>query len=267
MASRKAVVSLFLFAFFLLHSICAPGQSQTTGRFVGTVKDERGAVIVGAEVAISSSTTADERKVTTDMEGNYSVPLLSPGAYRIRVTATGFATAFLDRQIFITETTQVDANLALAGVDTVTVNVAPLVQTGGPQLGRVVDSRAVTELPLATRNFTQIQALSPGTSVALPDNTALGRNSQAVSVNGARSTQNDFEINGIDANKIDTNSATSVAVPAPETIQEFKVQTSLYDATFGRAGGGNIQAVTKSGRSSSSHTRARASATARRVTV
>src|SRR5256886_7213168 len=59
--------------------------------------------------------------------------------------------------------------------------------------------------------------------------------------------QNDFEINGIDANKIDTNSAAMVAVPAPDTIQEFKVQTSLYDATFGRGGGGNVQAVTRSG--------------------
>src|SRR5205814_8471414 len=63
---------------------------------------------------------------------------------------------------------------------------APLIQNEGPQMGRVVDSRAVSELPLATRNFTQILALSPGTSVALPDNSALGRNSQNVSVNGAR---------------------------------------------------------------------------------
>src|SRR5207244_9679691 len=72
-------------------------------------------------------------------------------------------------------------------------------------------------------------------------------NSQNVSVDGARVTQNDFEINGIDANKFASNAASMVAVPAPETIQEFKVQTSLYDATFGRGGGGNVQAVTKSG--------------------
>src|SRR2546430_16287484 len=114
-------------------------------------------------------------------------------------------------------------------------------------MGRVVDSRAVSELPLATRNFTQILALSPGTSVSLPDNPALGRNSQNVSVNGARVTQNDFEINGIDANNLATNAAASVAVPAPESILEFKVQTSLYPATFGRGAGGSIQAVTESG--------------------
>src|SRR5207249_5893877 len=250
MTGRKAINLLFLFAYCLSLSICALGQSQTTGRIVGTVKDERGAVIVGSEVTVTSLATAEERKVTTDTEGNYAVPLLPPGAYRVRVTASGFSSALFDSvQVVITETTALNTALTVAGmiVDPVTVRAAPLIQTDGPQLGRVVDSRAVSELPLATRNFTQILALSPGTSVALPDNSALGRNSQNVSVNGARVTQNDFEINGIDANRIDTNSASSLAVPAPETIQEFKVQTSLYDATFGRGGGGNVQAVTRSG--------------------
>src|SRR5438874_791946 len=250
MTGRKAINLLFLFAYFLSLSICALGQSQTTGRIVGTVKDERGAVIVGAEVTVTSLATAEERKVTTDTEGNYAVPLLPPGAYRVRVTASGFSSALFDSvQVVITETTALNTALTVAGmiVDPVTVRAAPLIQTDGPQMGRVVDSRAVSELPLATRNFTQILALSPGTSVALPDNSALGRNSQNVSVNGARVTQNNFEFNGIDANRIDPNSATSLAVPAPETIQEFKVQTSLYDATFGRGGGGNVQAITKSG--------------------
>src|SRR5258705_4288258 len=223
-------------------------QSQTTGRIAGTVKDERGALVVGAEVTVNSKTTAGERRVITNKEATYTVPLLPPGAYDVRITARGFATSVFDPvQVVITETTTLDANLIVAGPDTIAVSVESLIQKEGPQLGRVVDSRAVSELPLATRNFTQILALSPGTSVSLPDNTALGRNSQNVSVNGARVTQNDFEINGIDANNLATNAAAIIAVPAPESIQEFKVQTSLYAATFGRGGGGNVQAVTKSG--------------------
>lgn len=225
-------------------------QSQTTGRIAGTVKDERGAIIVGADITVSSKTTAEERRARTDNQGNYTVPLLASGAYRVRVRASGFHPALFDSvQVVITETTTVNVDLTVAGVivDPVTVRITPLIQKDGPQLGRVVDSRAVSELPLATRNFTQILALSPGTSVSLPNNTALGRNSQNVSVNGARVTQNDFEINGIDANNLATNSAAAVAVPAPESIHEFKVQTSLYGATFGRGGGGNVQAVTKSG--------------------
>jgi len=233
-----------------LVTVFAFPQSQTTGRIAGTVKDPNGAIIVAAEVTVKSHATSEERKVTTDTEGNYAVPLLSPGMYRVRVAADGFNSALFDSvRVVITETTTVNAELAVAGinVEPVTVRGAPLVRTDGPQLGRVVDSRAVAELPLATRNFLQILALSPGTFVDLPDNTALGRNSQSVSVNGARTTQNNFEINGIDANRLDNNSAGAVAVPAPETIQEFKVQTSLYDATFGRGAGGSVQAVTRGG--------------------
>jgi hypothetical protein len=234
----------------LLSSINAGAQSQTTGRIAGTVEDQNGAVISGAEVTVSSKAMGDERRVTTDSEGNYAVPLLSPGMYRVKVTARGFNSAVFDNvQVVITETTSVDSGLTVAGViaDPVLVRIAPLVQRDGPQLGRVVDSRAVSELPLATRNFTQILGLSPGTSMDLPDNTAVGRNSQNISVNGARTTQNNYQINGVDANFIRNNNLINLAVPAPESIQEFKVQTSLYDATFGRSGGGNIQAVTKSG--------------------
>jgi hypothetical protein len=244
----KAGVAVLSVGYVLV--LCASSafaQSQTTGRIAGTVKDERGALIVGAEISVSSKTTAGERKVTTDSDANYTVPLLPPGQYYVRIAASGFAASVFDPvQVVITETTMLDASLVVAGPDTVAVSVDPLIQRDGPQLGRVVGTRPVSELPLATRNFTQILALSPGTSVSLPDNTALGRNSQNISVNGARVTQNDFEINGIDANNLATNAASFVAVPAPESIQEFKVQTSMYATSFGRAGG-NVQAITKSG--------------------
>jgi hypothetical protein len=225
-------------------------QSQTTGRVSGTITDQTSALVVGALVTLTSKTTGVERKVITDPQGNYVVSLLPPGTYRVSITAPGFNSVLFDPvQVAITETTILNAKLKAGGaiLGVVTVDAASLIQNSGPQLGRVVDSRSVSELPLATRNFTQILALSPGTSVSLPDNTALGRNSQNVSVNGARVTQNDFEINGVDANNLATNAATFVAVPAPESILEFKVQTSLYPATYGRGGGGNVQAVTKSG--------------------
>lgn len=245
----KAGVALFWVVCLLgFCTSSALAQGQTTGRIAGTVRDQKGAIVAGAGVAVSSTTTSEARKVTTNNQGTYNVTLLAPGTYRVSVTSPGFAPAIFEPvQVLITETATVDVDLVLAGPDPVAVRVDSLIQTDGPQLGRVVDSRAVSELPLATRNFTQILALSPGTSVSLPDNTGLGRNSQNVSVNGARVTQNDFEINGIDANNLATNAAALVAVPAPESIQEFKVQTSLYAAIFGRGGGGNVQAVTKSG--------------------
>src|SRR6267142_1249037 len=233
----------------LLLPVIALAQTHTTGRLAGTVRDQNGSVIVGAEVTVVGSATGNERKVVPDTEGTYVVALLPPGNYRVRVAANGFQSFSDTVQIVITETRLVNPDLTVTGlvVDPVKVRITLPIQGDGPQLGRVVDSRMVSELPLATRNFTQILALSPGTAVSLADNTAVGRNSQHISVNGARVTQNSLQINGVDANNIGTNNAYWLAAPAPETIQEFKVQTSLYDATFGRSGGGNVQVVTKSG--------------------
>src|SRR5207302_4806980 len=137
---RKAAAILLPFAFLVLLSISVFAQSQTTGRIAGTVKDPNRAVIVGAAVTVSSNATAENWKVTTDAEGNYAVPLLPPGPYRVRVAASGFNAALFDSaQVVITETTTVNAELTVAGVtvDPITVRVVPLVQTDGPQMGRV----------------------------------------------------------------------------------------------------------------------------------
>jgi hypothetical protein len=223
---------------------------QTTGRITGVVKDSSGGVIVQAEVRAVNEATGEEWEAVSDEVGNYTFVLLPPGLYQLEVSANGFKTAVSENvPVRITETTAINVLLVVGNrVETVIVKDSPhLVQTDGAQLGRVVDSQAVAELPLASRNFTQILTLSPGTASYLPDSTAVGRNTQAISVNGARVTQNFFQINGIDATTMGTNGPILVAVPAPETIEEFKVQTSLYDATYGRSGGANIQLVTKSG--------------------
>jgi hypothetical protein len=209
-----------LICILLLGTSSTFAQSQTTGRIVGTVTDPKGARIVGAQVTIRNKDTADERETKTDGQGNFTVSLLPSGNYWVRITSSGFAPAtFEPVQVVITETTTVDADMELAGPDKVSIQVDSLLQRQGPQLGRAINSRAVAELPLATRNFTQILALSPGTLVNLADNTALGRNSQNVSVNGARVTQNNFELNSVDANNIGNNAATLLHVPAPESIQ------------------------------------------------
>ena len=227
---------------------CAFGQ--TRGRIAGVVKDPSGSVVAKADVHAINEATNEAWSTTTDQAGDYSFFLLPAGLYRIAVAAVGFKTAVLtDVVVRITETTIADATLTV-GTKVETVEVkggSPLLHTDGAQLGSVVDSQAVAELPLASRNFTQILTLSPGTATYLPDSTAVGRNTQAISVNGARVTQNFFQINGIDATTMGTNGVILVGVPAPETIEQFKVQTSLYDARYGRSGGANINLVTKSG--------------------
>ena len=227
----------------------ASAQTVTTGQITGVVTDPSGAVINGATVKLEGNSGV-RRDATTMTDGGYRLNLLPPGRYRLQVGASGFRTGTVqDVEVKITESVTVNIPLQIGNAAEV-INVmaeASLVQTAAPVLGRVVDERTLSQLPLATRNYTQILGLSPGTSTYLPDNSSVGRNSQNISVNGARVTANNFIINGIDANSMGTNSAPSLGVPAPETLQEFKVQTSLYDATYGRSGGGNIQAITKSG--------------------
>src|SRR6267154_6028 len=113
----------------LLLTVCAWSafaQSPTAGRIAGTVRDPASELIVGAEVIVKSKGTAEERRVSTDEEGNYSVPLLPPGIYTVRIRANGFAQSVFDPvQVVITETTTVDANLSLAGADTVSIRVDP----------------------------------------------------------------------------------------------------------------------------------------------
>src|SRR6185295_10866712 len=99
----------------LLFCTTALAQTPTTGRIAGTVKDQNGAVIVGAEVTVSSKAKGVERTVPTDGEGNYTVPFLPPGAYRVIVKGRGFALTVYDPvQVVITETTQINPNLELA---------------------------------------------------------------------------------------------------------------------------------------------------------
>src|SRR5258708_38956146 len=185
------LVLLFLVISAFGVSACA----ETTGRITGIVRDGSGGTVSSAEVKAVNEATGEKWESATDDTGNYSFVLLPPGLYEIDVAAEGFKTAVSkDVPVRITETSAINVSLAVGTrVEKIIVNGSPpLLQTDGPQLGRVVGSRAVAELPLASRNFTQILTLSPGTVSHLPDRTAVVRNTQAISVNGARVTQNYF---------------------------------------------------------------------------
>ena len=145
--------------------------------------------------------------------------------------------------VVVTETAVVNVKLEVGEVSAeVHVSAAPeVLQTTNSTLGRVVDDKEITSLPLANRNFTQILALSPGVTVELPDAGQLGKNNQNVSSNGIRTSYNNFQFNGVDANNLSENSAAGfgpqvgLAIPAPDSLEEFKVQTGMYDASSGRS--------------------------------
>jgi hypothetical protein len=244
--------SRWLAAFFSLVVCAAAAHAQSaTGQVSGAVADANGARVPNAQVKLVSLSTAEERQTTTNASGDFAFQLLPPGRYRAEVTASGFKTVVVeDVQVNVAQTTTLDLRLeagTLSG-ETVTVTAeAPILQQESSQEGQTIDGRTIRQLPLPTRNFQQLLTLSPGVTASVSNNTELGRGDTTISVNGQRTTSNNVRINGIDANSVGTNSTPNIAVPATDSLQEFIVQTSLYDATQGRNAGGNVEAVTRSG--------------------
>jgi outer membrane receptor protein involved in Fe transport len=226
---------------------------NATGQLSGTVVDANGARIPGASVTITNQDIALERQAVTDENGNFAVQLLPPGKYKAEIVAQGFRSVVIEEiTVNVTQTATVDVKLEAGGVEGGVITVTaeqPLVQQESSQNGRVIEETQIRQLPLPTRNFQQLLTLSPGTSASVSNNTELGRGDSIISVNGQRPTSNNVRINGIDANSVGTNSTPNIAVPATDSLQEFIVQTSLYDASQGRNAGGNIEAITKSGSS------------------
>jgi len=245
-STRLAIVFSCL---LLAMGMCAVSQTQTTGRISGTVKDPQGAVIAGASVTIENPATADRRSVQTDGSGNFSVLQLPSARYEVNIQAAGFTPEqFADVIVGSAETITVNAMLQVAtGNVTMTVgDVPPLVRTDSAELSSRLAPQTLEALPLPTLNFLQLLTLAPGVSAPLTNNNAIGRNSPNVSVNGLRVNQNSYRINGIDAGDVVLHVFADVAVPAPETLSDVNVQTSLYDASVA-GGGGNVQVITKSG--------------------
>src|SRR5436309_1894889 len=245
----RGIAIVFVASTFLGLTFSASPQTQTTGRIAGMVKDAQGAVIIGAQVSIENPATADKHSVTTDTSGNYSILQLPPGAYDVRISVPGFTPAvFHAVTIGLAETSTINASLQIAQ-SSVAVTVSekpPAIRSDSAELASTIDSRSLEALPLPTRNFLQLLTLAPGVTAPLTNNSAIGRNSPNVSVNGSRTTQNSYQINGVDANDISLHELADVAVPAPESISEVNVQTSLYDSSVAGAGG-SVQVVTKGG--------------------
>src|SRR5689334_14359798 len=249
---RSTRVALTLLTIFLCFAASAFAQGGT-GQLSGNVADANGAVVPGAAVKLTSGVTAQVREAVTNDSGDFVFTLLPAGVYKLEITAAGFRTVVVDEvRVNVTQTTTLPVRLDAATVSgMVTIKAeAPLVQQETSQVGRTVEEQTIRQLPRPPRNFQQLLTLSPATSSPVANNTELGRGDAIITVNGQRTTSNNVRINGIDANSIGTNSTPNIAVPATDSLQEFIVQTSLYDASQGRNAGGNVEAITKSGENS-----------------
>ncbi len=228
----------------LLLLTAAPAFSQVTGAIAGTVRDGSGAVLPGATITVTGPALQREKATAVSSgDGTYRVPLLPPGTYQVAVDLSGFKPVSRSNvDVAINQQTTVDLVLGLASV-TEAVSVtgsAPVVETTRSDITNRVSTRAIDALPLNGRNFTDLVALVPGAR-PVPE----GQQGSNVSIFGERGAATSFLIDGAENN--DPLEGGAALRYTQDSIQEFEVITSGYEAEFGRAQGGIVNIITRSG--------------------
>jgi carboxypeptidase family protein/TonB-dependent receptor-like protein len=238
----------------LLVGLClavVSGQAIQTGGITGTVTDKNGALVTGATVkVISDATGKAERTSVTSDDGGFTFTFLPPGRYKLEVSAANFKKAVVaDVQVRITETTRQDVSLEPGNIsETVNVEATPtLINPSSATTGQALDGQTLRSLPLASPNFLFLLNLSSGVSGEPTDVRSAGRGTADVTVNGQRTSNNSVSLQGINVNDFNLAHFDTVPLPNPNTLQEMKVATSLYDASQGSKGGGALGLVIKSG--------------------
>jgi hypothetical protein len=226
-------------------------QGTQTGGITGVVTDSGGGLVKGATVdIIDDSTGASVRAITTADDGGFAATLLPPGKYRLEISAPNFKKAVVQGVVVrITETTRQDVALEPGRIEEI-VNVeaaATLINPGSAVTGQAIDSQTLALLPLPSPNIMFLLSLSTGTASEPTDVRASGRGNVDVNVNGQRTTNNSVTLEGINVNDFNLAHFDTIPLPNPNTIQEFKIATSLYDAASGTKGGGALGLVLKSG--------------------
>ena len=198
-------------------------QSATTGALEGTVRNASGGAVVGAVVTLRNPATDQRQRSVSDERGGYRFSMLAPAPYEVTLSARGFKTARLEQvTVNVSEVPVLDAILE-PGDPAQTVACQCRIGNSAPSTGTLVDQKTITAVPLNTRNFTQMLSMSSGSAADVNNAGTLGRGTSSVNVNG-NTTAGAYTIDG---------AYSPSTVPNPDSISEFKIQTSQYDAGFG----------------------------------
>ncbi len=249
----QAILFLLVIGLF----VGAHGQSSTSGNISGTVRDPQGAAVPNVEVIIREENTGAERTVTTDSNGNYTVPSLPVGLYSVSATPSGFKQSVVTGfELNVAENAVVDLALEIGLANEVVTIAADdqQVETRSGKVSSLIDEKQVTELPLNGRNYAQLALLVPGVSPVTQTGAGgsfatggTGLNSGVdVSVNGNASNQNMWTVDGVNNMDVGSN-RTLLVFPSIDSIQEFRVERNSFSAEYGQAQGAVINLVTKGG--------------------
>jgi Carboxypeptidase regulatory-like domain len=258
MLSPKVLILLSLIAVSLI--FVSRSNAQATTSLGGHVSDRSGAIIPGASLELTLSSTGATRTSATNASGEFQFSQLSPGRYNLTVSASGFATTRRnDLDLLVSQPETVNVILAVANVTeqvTVSGEVEPVLNTTDATMGNAFDSAQVSSLPIEGRNVPDLLSLQPGVTYLgrTDDNNgtnAVGNNStdsRSGAVNGGRSDQSNITLDGVDVNDINNGYAfTSVLRVTQDSISEFRVTTSNPNADEGRSSGAQVALVTRSG--------------------
>src|SRR6202050_2524341 len=244
--------SSFLPVCLVVLSLAAAGLGQQlAATLTGTVTDTTGAVIAGATLLVHSEETgADIRSVITSDTGGFNITNLPAGRYTVTVKDSGFQSYVANGVILnVAEKHTLDVQLKTgrtSEIVEVTAENTPIQTTTAEESGTVTGEQ-VRELALNNRNFEQLVLLQPGVANQLGDEPGFGLSSNtAIAINGARMGANNWTVDGANINDSGSN-GTLLNTPSIDAIQEFTLERSNYDASFGRSGGGQVVVATKAG--------------------
>ena len=245
--------------FYLLFAAAGICAQEITGTIEGTILDSTGAAVARARVFISNTDRNQVvRTITTDSRGGYSAPFLPVGTYSIKAEAAGFKTE-VRSGIDLNVNDVLKINLAMhvgAVSETVEVKASEAqIDLASPASATTIDQTQISELMLATRNYEQLMSLMPGVIANATDELYIGNSLPSgaaaaipYSVDGARNSANNWTVDGAD--NVDRGSNLTLSTfPSVDSISQFKVQRATYTADTGRAGGAQVNVITKSGTS------------------
>ena len=243
----KFVKLSFVLSFILGMSAIAFGQSTTTGAIGGVVTNPNKEVVPNASVTVRNTVTTKEVTATSDDQGRFKVAGLQPGNYSITINGTGFSPYTQEKVVVeIGRETTLNAALSIGPVSGGTVEItseAPVINTSQQDFSSNINQTSINELPINGRRWSNFALLSPGT---VPDG-----NFGLISFRGISGLLNNSTVDGGDNNQAffsEERGRTRLSYSTSQAaVREFQVNTSNYSAEYGRAAGGVVNTVTKSG--------------------
>jgi hypothetical protein len=240
-------------AIAILTAVAPLAAQETRARLSGVVTDSSGSVISGAKAQLTGTDTGVTFEATTNEVGQYRFLFINPGTYKLTVQQDGFKSFVRSGiSLHVTQAAVIDVTLQVGQLsDSVTVtSEAPLLEAEKADRGLVINNKTVADLPLNVRNPIMLAALTPGiihTSGTQHLNPFSNSGISSWSINGGRGTNNEFLLDGAPNNAVYNGNNNIAYVPSVDAVEEFKVMTGLYDAQYGRTGGGVVNVSIKSG--------------------